>query len=72
MSRNKPIDRDIKSENSNQSFALSPTLESRIIGPPLPIVNFSIFSHPGHLYSNPLLFVEKKEKNVVFSLTYKY
>ena len=32
------------------------TLESRIIVPPpspLPIVNFSIFFHPGHLYSNP-------------------
>ena len=35
------------------------TLESRIIVPPPsaplppPIVNFSIFFHPGHLYSNP-------------------
>ena len=28
------------------------TLESRIIVPP-PIVIFSIFFHPGHLYSNP-------------------
>ena len=30
-----------------------PTLESRIIVPPPLVVNFSIFFHPGHLYSNP-------------------
>ena len=29
------------------------TLESRIIGPPPPIVNFWIFFYPGHPYSNP-------------------
>ena len=29
------------------------TLESRIIVLPPPIVNFLIFFHPGHLYSNP-------------------
>ena len=31
-----------------------PTLESRIIVPLPTIVNFLIFFHPGHFYSNPL------------------
>ena len=38
-------------------MTVNTTLESRIIvppsPPPSPIVNFSIFFHPGHLYSNP-------------------